>query len=216
MRNAFEGELGGNSWRIYNYIVRHFLASLAENMKYLQQTVDLSIGEEKFTYKGRSLISPGFSQLMPWFVSTYEDEEEEDEIGDFEFTEGQCFPIVSTQLKKGETTPPNYLTESELLGLMEKHGIGTDASMATFVHLICERGYVKISGNKRMLIPEKLGIIIIHGFYNIDKELVLPTIRSDMEKQVSLIAEGKRKKDEILTKLIKVYHDKFIYFMTNV
>ena len=62
-----------------------------------------------------------------------------------------------------KTSPPDYLTESELLSLMDKNGIGTDASMATHINNICERSYVKVTSNRR-LVPTDLGLNLVKGY----------------------------------------------------
>lgn len=87
-----------------------------------------------------------------------------------------------------QTTPPDYLSESELIGLMEKNGIGTDASMASHINNIVEREYVKVVG-ARKLVPTDLGLSLIHGYNDIDKDLASPELRSNIERSVDLIAK---------------------------
>jgi DNA topoisomerase-3 len=51
---------------------------------------------------------------------------------------------------------------------MEKNGIGTDASMATHINNIIERGYVKVETKNRKLIPLELGKALVLGIKSID------------------------------------------------
>lgn len=50
---------------------------------------------------------------------------------------------------------------------MEKHGIGTDASISVHINNICERRYVTIESG-RTLVPTNLGIVMIHGYQKIE------------------------------------------------
>lgn len=45
---------------------------------------------------------------------------------------------------KGTTSPPNLLTEEELVTLMDKNGIGTDATIAEHIKKVIDREYVKV------------------------------------------------------------------------
>lgn len=44
-------------------------------------------------------------------------------------------------MREGRTTAPENLTEAELIALMDKHGIGTDATHAEHISKIIERGW---------------------------------------------------------------------------
>lgn len=79
--------------------------------------------------------------------------------------------IVCQQVKMVEkhTSPPDYLTESELISLMEKHGIGTDASIPVHINNICERNYVTVTSGRRLK-PTPLGIVLVHGYQKVKSQ----------------------------------------------
>lgn len=57
---------------------------------------------------------------------------------------GDIFTVDEIKLVEKQTSPPDYLTEAELITLMEKHGIGTSqnhlcAINVVFIHL-CDVG----------------------------------------------------------------------------
>lgn len=46
-------------------------------------------------------------------------------------------------MSEGKTTPPSLLTESELIGMMDKNGIGTDSTIHEHIKTIQEREYAE-------------------------------------------------------------------------
>lgn len=63
------------------------------------------------------LVSPGFTEIMPWQSIPLEESLPTCQKGD-------TFPVDEMKMLEKQTSPPDYLTEAELITLMEKHGIG--------------------------------------------------------------------------------------------
>jgi DNA topoisomerase-3 len=66
-----------------------------------------------------------------------------------EFVQGEMLMPASLEMVEGKTTSPRYLTEPELIALMDVNGIGTDATIADHIEKIVEREYVFKQGRAR-------------------------------------------------------------------
>lgn len=80
--------------------------------------------------------------------------------------DGELVSVKDVKLSEHQTSPPDYLTEAELITLMEKHGIGTDASIPVHINNICQRNYVTVISGRRLK-PTTLGIVLVHGYQKV-------------------------------------------------
>jgi DNA topoisomerase-3 len=60
---------GGDAWRLYDYVARHFLGSLSADCAFCRTTAHFAAGGERFTAAGVSPVRAGFTAVMPWRVS---------------------------------------------------------------------------------------------------------------------------------------------------
>jgi DNA topoisomerase-3 len=248
MRAAGQHELSGDMARVYEMVVRHFIASVSPDAVWRSTKVTFaveSLGEKgRFYLAGKELVSPGFLAILlhkEYGDDADEDgEEDEEERSIPDFVKGEIIPIIksnvsgssssdtgkvnvatsqpvwaSLDVKEKQTTPPGYLTESELVGLMEKHGIGTDASIATHIENIQKRNYVRLETGRRLL-PNQLGLVLVQGYHQIDSGLVLPKIRADIEGQCNKIAKGEMDKDQVIQRAIEIFQEKYYHFVKSI
>lgn len=208
MRLASRNEFDSDSWKVYDYIVRHFIATISRDCKFITTTIRFTIGTENFSTSSKTLVSPGYTAIMHWQALP------KNELAAPQFDVDEELPF-QVRLVECQTGPPEHLTESELITLMEKHGIGTDASIPVHINNICQRNYVSVNSGRR-LVPTTLGIVLVHGYQKIDPELVLPTMRSAVEKQLTLIAQGKADFDSVLRHTVEIFKLKFLYFVKNI
>ncbi len=192
-------DLSGDNWKIYELVTTHFLATISKDATFLQTKAKFrtnSAHNEEFMITGRRLLDAGFLQLYgnAAIMKSEEDEAEIQELPDFRVN--TLYPIAQVNTRQGMTSAPGYLTESELIGLMEKHGIGTDASIPTHINNVLTRNYVTL-GPGRTLVPTDLGIVLVHGYLRIDPDLVLPDVRAAIESFCNHIAKGNATKEEV-------------------
>lgn len=134
----------GKEWKLYDYIARHFIASLMDDFTYTEHKMSVNLGGFQFMYRWHSVQERGFMFAMPWKQK------------DLHLNEVQRVPrlgqpgsrlrVTGVECEEDYTRPPDYLKESELIDQMDKHGIGTDASIPTHVQNICDRRYVNVCG----------------------------------------------------------------------
>ncbi|KAH8877911.1 DNA topoisomerase 3-beta-1 [Schistosoma japonicum] len=178
---------------------------------YEQTQVTVSIGEgELFTISGLRVVEPGFTRILTWQAV------EDKSLPKALLNQGYQLALQEEpSLVEGQTGPPDYLTEAELITAMERHGIGTDASIPTHIENIVQRGYVQLLSGRKLQ-PTPLGIVLVHGYQAIDAELVLPHMRRAVEEQLNHIARGHAKYDLVLQFVLAIFAAKYRYFVEHI
>lgn len=64
--------------------------------------------------------------------------------------DGMNAELMNVKIEERYTESEKTMTESDLLGLMEKYGIGTDASMATHIKNIIGNNFHKLKKRKKL------------------------------------------------------------------
>ncbi|VDN08917.1 unnamed protein product [Dibothriocephalus latus] len=114
-----------------------------------------------------------------------------------EFILGENITPREIQLIESQTTAPNLLTEADLIGLMDRHGIGTDATHAEHIETIKQRLYVGLQDNK-FLVPGQLGMGLVEGYDAMALEMSKPHLRAELENDLRAICEGRKTSEEVL------------------
>ncbi|MCS7117994.1 MAG: type IA DNA topoisomerase [Thaumarchaeota archaeon] len=194
---------GGLLGAIWEYVARRFVANaFLEDAAVLNQEALLELSGIELSASGRSVTRRGFLDVYVYQRMT------DHPIP--RLTTGERLQVVDLKLNRGETSPPPRMSESELIALMERSGIGTDATRASFPSLIVDRGYVARVG--KSLRSTELGRSLISVLQRVDERLVSPLTRRHVEEMMSqverngsdwraLLEETVTRYEELLSKL---------------
>ncbi|KAK2708062.1 hypothetical protein QYM36_015676 [Artemia franciscana] len=197
----YANSLQGNEAKLYEFIVRHFLACCSKDAQGLETKVDIKIGDEQFVATGLMITARNYLEVYPY-----------DRWSDKSlpiYTEGQVFTPTRIDLDESATTAPPLLTEADLIGLMEKHGIGTDATHAEHIETIKSRDYVGVQTDGRF-VPCPLGIGLVEGYDAMGFAMSKPHLRAELEADLKRICDGTKDPSIVLREQVAKYKEVFI------
>ncbi|KAI4751813.1 DNA topoisomerase III [Aureobasidium sp. EXF-3400] len=120
--------------RVHEFVVRRFLACCSKDAQGSKTDINVLYGPETFNASGLVILERNYLDVYVY------DRWSNQELPPF--IEGEIFEPTEAFLRDGKTSPPGYLTEPDLLALMNANGIGTDATMADHIVTIIDRKYV--------------------------------------------------------------------------
>jgi DNA topoisomerase-3 len=195
--------------KLYDMVVRRFLAVFYPAAEYLQTTRITRVEEHQFKTEGRVLQNPGWLAVYGRGVGE----------------EAQNLPAIAQNEKVGvlevteqanQTKPPPRYTEATLLSAMEgagklveddelraameAKGLGTPATRAATIEGLIREEYVNREGRELVPTPKAFSLLFaLHMLHIV--ELASPELTGEWEHKLKLIEAGKLKRDEFMKEI---------------
>lgn len=194
--------------KIYDLVVRRFLAVLSPACEYEETSISGTIGEERFSAKGNFIQSAGWREV---YESGYTDGEEEEEQTAFsqislpDLKKGETLPVTALTITEGKTKPPAYFTEGTLIAAMEnpvkylRHkdqdvvktlgetgGLGTVATRADIIEKLFNSFLMEKKGNEIHITSKGKQLLSL-----VPSDLKSPELTASWEMRLQAIAKGK-------------------------
>ena len=204
--------------RIYDLVVRRFLAVLYPPFEYEQVSLTVDIGGEMFAAGGKTVKSSGWKEV-------YGDDWEDEETGrDLEagkavreqklpsIAKGDHFTGLHFAITEGKTKPPAPFTEATLLSAMENPaaymesgdkamaktlgetgGLGTVATRADIIEKLFKSFLLEKRGEDIFLTSKAKQLLEL-----VPEDLRKPELTADWEMRLSKIAKGNLKRSAFM------------------
>jgi DNA topoisomerase-1 len=179
--------LDGPKARVYELVVRRFLATFSKPMITESTRADIEAGSESYFVRGSVVIDPGYAAIYTYARSA------DEEIPKLE--QGQKLALDGDPwMVDKETQPPARISQGRLVELMEERGLGTKATRADIIQKLYDRGYVFRNPPE----PSETGIAMYKAFNSYVPRMATPEMTAELEEDMDQIAAGKTSKDEVL------------------
>lgn len=209
--------LSNEERRIYDLVVRRFLAVLLPPCVYEETVIQASIEKECFTARGKRMVEKGWQEA-------YEDNRYDEEDETKEEVREQNLPLLEAgmkigqpkiSLREGKTKPPARFTEGTLLSAMENPvrymenrdsslvktigeagGLGTVATRADIIEKLFRSFLLEKKGNEIYLTSKARQLLKL-----VPADLKKPELTASWEMQLNDIAKGKKRRDVFMKEI---------------
>ncbi|HXW66596.1 MAG TPA: DNA topoisomerase I [Thermoplasmata archaeon] len=172
--------------RVYELVVRRFLATVAPDALGIARHAEIRIAGEPFEGKGQQLTDPGWYRVYPY--------SQPEESAMPTLVTGRTVRIVRIELVQDQTKPPRRFSQGSLIQEMERLGLGTKSTRHDVLQKLFDRHYV----SQRQLEPTSTGIAVTEALRAHAPVITRPEMTHRLEEDMELVAESKKPKAEVI------------------
>jgi DNA topoisomerase-1 len=196
-------KLRPDAQKIYELVVRRFLATLAPDAVGRHREATVTINAEPFQAAGTKLDDIGWYRIYTYMTP------EETLIP--VLTVGANVPVRNVELNEEMTRPPRRYTQGSLVQEMERLGLGTKSTRADVIQKMLDRHYI----TARQLEPTSTGIAVIEALQAHAPVITRPDMTHRLEEEMGLVAEGKKPRDEVIADSRAMLREAYGLLTTN-
>ncbi|PGZ94715.1 DNA topoisomerase III [Bacillus pseudomycoides] len=201
--------------KIYDLVVKRFLAVLFPAFEYEQLTLRAKIGDENFVARGKTILNSGWKEV---YEHRFEDDDAVDDLKEQilpRIEKGDTLNVKLIAQTSGQTKPPARFNEATLLSAMENPtkymgtqnkqladtlkstgGLGTVATRADIIDKLFNSFLIEKRGKDIHITSKGRQLLDL-----VPEELKSPALTAEWEQKLEAIAKGKLKKDVFISEM---------------
>ncbi|MFO8132982.1 MAG: DNA topoisomerase I [Thermoplasmatota archaeon] len=182
---ASRDKLNKQEWRIYELIVRRFLASLTMDARAAVSSAEIDIAGEPFEAEGYELLEANWRAIYPHYNKKEQP---------LHLTEGEAITVDDITKSRQTTKPPRRYGQGSLLAMMEKNNLGTKSTRHDIIGKLYARNYI----TGKWLRPTPIGRAVIEALEKSAERITKPDMTAELEEEMNEIAEGEKTLEDVV------------------
>jgi DNA topoisomerase-1 len=180
------GDLKGDFHKVYELIVRRFLATLYREGQREVRKAEIQVSGYNFISEGSKIIDEGWLSLYPY--------RKINESYHPDLVEGEQVKAIKWEMMEDHTKPPPRYDAASLLKLMESLRLGTKSTRHDIIQKLQDRGFIQ--GNP--VRPTHLGIGFIQAINLINSPISKPEMTAKLEEDMDRITKKEISKQAVV------------------